>query len=101
MEVNIMPFTKQEFQHASQTIDACSEELMDLMATFRMYSGKTLDIDRGDFDIAFFKEIHSKCSDIHEKIELLGRLLHPNMEKMGKMTEGYMASSTIRLRTIT
>ena len=59
---------------ARETIRDCTEALTDMMATFRTYSGKHLDIDRGDFDVEFFKELHGKCSAVHEKLQSLAQV---------------------------
>jgi hypothetical protein len=67
-EVDIMSCTQQESREASETIDTCIEELTELIATFRMYGGRLVDIDRGDFDIDFFKGLHTKCSNIYNKL---------------------------------
>jgi len=66
---------RQKNELAQATIRDCTEALMDMMATFRTYSGKHLDIDRGDFEAEFFKELHGKCSAIHRKLESLAQVL--------------------------
>ena len=55
-------------------IHACTEVLLDMMATFRMYSGKHLNIDRGDFDVEFFKDLHDKCLKVKHKLTYLEQI---------------------------
>jgi hypothetical protein len=64
-----MSLKKPQQENAEKTIRDCTNALMDMMATFRTYSGRHLDIDRGDFDVEFFKELHRKCSAIHKRLE--------------------------------
>jgi hypothetical protein len=59
-----MCFGKRE----KSVIDDCLQQLAGLMVTFRTYSGKNIDVSRGDFDINFFKELNNTCSDIHTKL---------------------------------
>jgi hypothetical protein len=42
------------------------------MVTFRTYGGTHIGINRGDFDVDFFRGLNDSCSDIHER--LLGLL---------------------------
>jgi hypothetical protein len=78
------------------------EDLTELIATFRMYGGRLVDIDRGDFDIDFFKGLHTKCSDIYKKLQGVSRLLPQGSEKARRMAESYLdASDAVRIRTIT
>jgi hypothetical protein len=97
-----MSLTHQEFKEASKTIDTCMEELTDLIATFRMYGGRLVDIDRGDFDIDFFRGLHTKCSAIYSKLQGVSRLLPQSSQEARKMAERYLGSSdAVRIRTIT
>ena len=97
-----MSLTHQEFKEASRTIHTCMEELTDLIATFRMYGGRLVDIDRGDFDIDFFRGLHTKCSAIYSKLQGVSRLLPQSSQEARKMAERYLGSSdAIRIRTIT
>jgi hypothetical protein len=97
-----MSRTQHDFKEASETIDTCMEELTDLIATFRMYGGRLVDIDRGDFDIDFFKGLHTKCSNIYSKLQDVSRLFPQGSQKATNMAERYLASSdAVRIRTIT
>jgi hypothetical protein len=101
-EVDIMSCTQQESREASETIDTCIEELTELIATFRMYGGRLVDIDRGDFDIDFFKGLHTKCSNIYNKLQDVSRLLPQGSQKARRMAERYLnAPDAVRIRTIT
>lgn len=101
-EVDIMSLTQQESREASETIDTCMEELTELIATFRMYGGRLVDIDRGDFDIDFFKGLHTKCNNIYNKLQGISRLLPQDSQKARSMAECYLdASDAVRVRTIT
>jgi hypothetical protein len=101
-EVDIMSCKQQESREASETIDTCIEELTELIATFRMYGGRLVDIDRGDFDIDFFKGLHTKCSNIYNKLQDVSRLLPQGSQKARRMAERYLnAPDAVRIRTIT
>jgi hypothetical protein len=67
-----MSFTEQESKEAAEVIDACVKELRDLMTTFAVYGGKVAGIDRGDFDVEFFRELQNKCCAIHDRLRSLG-----------------------------
>ncbi len=71
--------TEQHLEEASKTICACEQELMGLIGTFCMYGGRLTDIDRGDFDVGFFKDLHAKCSNIQSKLGSVNRLLAPRV----------------------
>ena len=97
-----MSLTQQESREASETIDTCMEELTELIATLRMYGGRLVDIDRGDFDIDFFKGLHTKCNNIYNKLQGISRLLPQDSQKARSMAERYLdASDTVRVCTIT
>lgn len=49
-------------------IEDCLQKLASLMVTFRTYSGRHIDINRGDFDIKFFVSLNDSCSNIHYKL---------------------------------
>jgi hypothetical protein len=67
-----------------------------------MYGGRLVDIDRGDFDIDFFKGLHNKCSNIYNKLQDVSRRLPQGSQKATNMAERYLASSdAVRIRTIT
>jgi hypothetical protein len=66
-------------------IEDCLQKLASLMVTFRTYSGKHIDINRGDFDINFFVGLNDSCSDIHYK---LLNLLDGAIQKNEKSIKG-------------
>lgn len=99
-EANIMCITEQHLKDASETIRTCEEELRLLIATFAVYGGRLTDIDRGDFDVDFFKYLRAKCIEIHHRLELLGHLLSSNAQKSEKVTTTYLGQA-IRFRTTT
>lgn len=97
-----MSHAQHDFKEASQTIDTCMEELTDLITTFRMYAGRLVDIDRGDFDIDFFKGLHTKCSKIYSKLQDVSRLFPQDCQEANNMADGYLAGpDAVRIRTIT
>jgi len=59
-----MYFVKEE----RSVIEDCLQKLASLMVTFRTYGGRNIDINRGDFDIDFFRGLNNTCSDIHDKL---------------------------------
>ena len=71
----------QKTELAQETIRDCAEALKDMMAIFRTYSGKHLDIDRGDFDVEFFRELHSRGNTIQAKLSSLAQMLNTAKEK--------------------
>lgn len=60
-----------------RVIEDCLQKLASLMVTFRTYGGKNIDINRGEFDIDFFKGLNDVCSDIHDR---LSGLLHDSSQ---------------------
>ena len=67
-------------------IKDCLEKLASLMVTFRTYGGRQIDVNRGDFDIDFFRGLNDTCTDIHDKLlsalqgELREQKIKPLME---------------------
>lgn len=49
-------------------IDNCLQKLDSLMVTFRTYGGRQIDVNRGDFDINFFRGLNDTCSDIYNRL---------------------------------
>jgi hypothetical protein len=71
-----------------------------MMATFRTYSGKHLDIDRGDFDVEFFKELHGKCSAIHRKLDSLALVLGPSKKPRQLLKTGMSRAIAAKLSPV-
>ena len=90
----------QKNELAQSTIRDCTEALVDLMATFKTYSGKHLDIDRGDFDVEFFKELHGKCSAIHRKLESLALVLGTSEKPRQRPNTGISRTISVKLSPV-
>ncbi|MBW2107705.1 MAG: hypothetical protein JRI36_03430 [Deltaproteobacteria bacterium] len=56
-----------------KALETVMNELSQMMATFKTYSGPHLDIDRGDFDVAFFRDLYARCATIRHNLALLAR----------------------------
>jgi hypothetical protein len=91
---------RDESELAQETIRYCTEALMDIMATFRTYSGKHLDIDRGDFDVEFFKELHGKCSAINNKLQSLASVLAAPQRPRGPLKNSMAQAMAAKLSPV-
>lgn len=69
----MMPTTSQSTAPTQKALETAMNELSQMMATFKTYSGPHLDIDRGDFDVAFFRELYDRCATIQRNLSQLDR----------------------------
>jgi hypothetical protein len=79
-----MCFGKQE----RSVLEDCLQNLASLMVTFRTYGGAHIDVNRGDFDIDFFRGLNDTCSDIHDGLLSLLEASSQNVTEGAEGSEG-------------
>lgn len=89
-------------QEQRDIVEDCLQKLASLMVTFRTYGGKQTDVNRGDFDIDFFRGLNDTCSKIHDNLLSLLDSASQNNEKSAQIErdEKILAAKAVEAPTL-